>query len=145
MDLAAALAYLDAHLNREATAGKIEGLTLDHMARLAHVLGDPQAAFPVIHITGTNGKGSVARMITALLVESGLSVGTYSSPHLVELNERMAWNGEPISDHDLADAISEVAAVEPLSGVTPSCATRTRPTWARSSVRSCPRTCSSSA
>jgi dihydrofolate synthase/folylpolyglutamate synthase len=120
MDLAAALAYLDAHLNREATAGKIEGLTLDHMARLAHVLGDPQAAFPVIHITGTNGKGSVARMITALLVESGLSVGTYSSPHLVELNERMAWNGEPISDHDLADAISEVAAVEPLSGVTPS-------------------------
>ena len=120
MDLPDALAYLDQHLNREATAGKIEGLSLDHMRRLTDVLGDPQTAYPVIHITGTNGKGSVARMVTALLVESGLSVGTYTSPHLVALNERIAWNGEHISDEALATAISDVAAVEPLSGVEPS-------------------------
>ncbi len=56
--------YLDRHLNREARAGKIEGLSLDTMRRLMHVLGDPHLAYPVIHITGTNGKGSVARMVT---------------------------------------------------------------------------------
>jgi len=120
MHLADALAYLDEHLNREAVAGKLEGLTLDHMRRLTDVLGDPQRAYPVIHITGTNGKGSVARMITALLVESGLSVGTYTSPHLVAVNERIAWNGEAIDDDALAAAITDVAAVEPLSGITPS-------------------------
>ncbi len=120
MDLSDALAYLDAHLNREATAGRIEGLHLDHMRRLTEVLGDPQRSYPVIHITGTNGKGSVARMVTALLVESGLSVGTYASPHLVDLNERIAWNGEPISDEDLAATIGHLAAIEPLTGITPS-------------------------
>ena len=120
MELGDSLAYLDRHLNREATAGRIEGLHLDHMRRLMDVLGDPHLSYPAIAITGTNGKGSVARMITALLVESGLSVGTYTSPHLERLNERMAWNGEPISDEALAEVISELAAVEPLVGITPS-------------------------
>ena len=120
MNLPDALDYLDRHQNLEASAGKIEGLSLDHMQALVGVLGDPHRAFPVIHITGTNGKGSVARMITALLVESGLSVGTYTSPHLESLNERIAWNGEPIDDDALAEAITDVATIEPLSGVTPS-------------------------
>jgi dihydrofolate synthase/folylpolyglutamate synthase len=120
MDLADALAYLDRHLNREARAGRIEGLSLDTMSRLVHVLGDPHRAFPVIHVTGTNGKGSVARVATALLVESGLSVGTYTSPHLEAVNERIAWNGEPVDDEQLAAAIAEVAAVEPLVGAEPS-------------------------
>ena len=62
-------------------------------------------AYPVIHITGTNGKGSVARMVTALLVESGLTVGTYTSPHLERINERITRNGEPIDDDDLAEAL----------------------------------------
>lgn len=120
MDLGDALAYLDRHLNREAVAGRIDGLHLDHMHRLMEVLGEPQRSYPVIHVTGTNGKGSVARMITALLVESGLSVGTYTSPHLERLNERIAWNGEPISDEELAQLITELATIEPLLGITPS-------------------------
>jgi dihydrofolate synthase/folylpolyglutamate synthase len=120
MDLGDALAYLDRHLNREATAGRIEGLHLDHMHRLMEVLGDPQRSYPVIHITGTNGKGSVARMVTALLVESGLSVGTYTSPHLERLNERLAWNGEPIGDDALAQVISGLAGRESMLGITPS-------------------------
>ena len=65
------------------------------MRALCDVLGDPQHAYPVIHITGTNGKGSVARMVTALLQARGLSVGTYTSPHLERINERLAWDGEP--------------------------------------------------
>ena len=120
MNLDDAIAYLDRHQNLEVNAGKIEGLSLDHMHRLMEVLGDPHRAFPVIHITGTNGKGSVARMATALLVESGLNVGTYTSPHLEALNERIAWNGNSISDDDLAEAISDVAAVEQVAGITPS-------------------------
>ena len=120
MNLYAALRYLDDHTNLEATAGRAEGLSLDRMRRLVSVLGDPQLAYPVIHITGTNGKGSVARMVTSLLEACGLSVGTYTSPHLEAINERISWNGEAIADDDLAAVIGQVAAVEELAGVVPS-------------------------
>jgi len=120
VDLHEALAYLDHHVNLEATAGKVHGLSLERMAGLAHVLGDPQHAAPVIHITGTNGKGSVGRMITALLRANGLTVGTYSSPHLERVNERICFDGEPIGDDELAEAIAGVAAVEPLLDAPPS-------------------------
>jgi dihydrofolate synthase/folylpolyglutamate synthase len=120
VNLHAALAYLDQHTNLEATAGRAEGLSLDRMAKLVHALGDPQGAYRVIHITGTNGKGSVARMCTALLEAAGLSVGTYTSPHLESINERISWNGEPIDDDALAASIASVAAVEPLVEITPS-------------------------
>ena len=93
MKLSSALRYLDQHTNLEATAGRAEGLSLERMARLVHVLGDPQDAYPVIHVTGTNGKGSVSRMATRLLQAQGLSVGTYSSPHLEQINERLSWDG----------------------------------------------------
>lgn len=120
MNLDSALRYLDAHTNLEAVAGRVEGLSLERMARLVHVLGDPQTAYPVIHVTGTNGKGSVGRMTTALLRAQGLSVGTYSSPHLERINERISWDGEPIDDDTLGAVIGDIAAVEDLAGVTPS-------------------------
>jgi dihydrofolate synthase/folylpolyglutamate synthase len=75
-------------------------------------MADPQRTYPVIHLTGTNGKGSTARILTALLVAKGLSVGTYTSPHLERFNERMAWNGEPISDAAFVEVIESVAQVE---------------------------------
>ncbi|MEX1218007.1 MAG: folylpolyglutamate synthase/dihydrofolate synthase family protein [Acidimicrobiales bacterium] len=90
------------------------------MNNLVRVLGDPQDSYRVIHVTGTNGKGSTARMITALLVEHGLAVGTYSSPHLQRINERICWNGQQISDEQFASVLTDVARVAPLSGVTPS-------------------------
>ena len=120
MNFDESIAYLDSHINLEATAGLIHGLSLDHMRSLVGVLGDPQDSFQVIHVTGTNGKGSTARMITALLVEHGLSVGTYSSPHLQRINERICWNGEVISDEQFAAVVTDVARVAPLSGITPS-------------------------
>ena len=120
MNLSTALRYLDQHTNLEATAGRAEGLSLDRMRRLVDVLGDPQQAYPVIHITGTNGKGSVARMVTELLSAAGLSVGTYASPHLEAINERISRNGEPISDEELGLAIGTVANVEVVAGTTPS-------------------------
>jgi dihydrofolate synthase/folylpolyglutamate synthase len=117
---AEALRYLAGHINLEATAGAIHGLSLEHIQSVVGVLGDPQDAFKAIHVTGTNGKGSTARMITALLVEHGLTVGTYSSPHLQKVNERIAWNGEPISDEQLAETVTELARLVPLSGIEPS-------------------------
>lgn len=114
-----ALAYLDEHINLEATldgpkAGAVHGLSLDRMRGIVEVLGDPQSAAPVIHVTGTNGKGSTARMITALLGAHGLTVGTYASPHLESITERIRRNAEAISEHDFAEVVSEVAAVEGL-------------------------------
>ena len=120
MNYAEALRHLDGHINLEATAGAVHGLSLEHIQGVVGVLGDPQDAFRTVHVTGTNGKGSTARMITALLVEHGLSVGTYASPHLQRVNERIAWNGEPITDDELAELVTGLARLVPLSGVEPS-------------------------
>lgn len=122
MRLPDALAWLDTHHNRElvpgGTAAGGDGLSLEAMARLCELLGDPQRAYPVVHVTGTNGKGSVAAMVSALLEAHGLRVGTYTSPHLRRVNERMACNGEPISDDELAEVLADVAAREELVGST---------------------------
>lgn len=120
-----AVEYLDGHVNLETTpggptAGAVHGLSLERMRGIVEVLGDPQHCAPVIHITGTNGKGSTARMIASLLAVHGLSVGTYASPHLESITERIRRNGEPISDEDFAEVMSEVAAVEPLFPARPS-------------------------
>ncbi|MCU0267764.1 MAG: Mur ligase family protein [Acidimicrobiales bacterium] len=120
MDHPGALEWLDRHINREATAGRIAGLSLEPMQRLVHVLGDPQHAYPVVHITGTNGKGSVARLVTALLAAHGLTVGTYTSPHLQTVNERLAIDGVSIDDDTFAEVIGDLASLVPLSGLTPS-------------------------
>jgi dihydrofolate synthase/folylpolyglutamate synthase len=115
MDLPGALAYLAEHVNLEADpAPRAAAMRLGRIRRLTELMGDPQSAYPVVHLTGTNGKGSTARMTTALLAERGLSVGTYTSPHLQRVNERIARNGEPISDDELVEVIEAVAGLEPL-------------------------------
>ncbi|WP_436792761.1 bifunctional folylpolyglutamate synthase/dihydrofolate synthase [Actinospongicola halichondriae] len=119
MDFAEAVAYLDDHINLEATvggptAGAVHGLSLDRMRGLVDVLGDPQASAPVIHITGTNGKGSVAKMVSALLGAHGLTVGTYGSPHLESIRERITRNVDIITEVEFADVVSEIAALESL-------------------------------
>jgi dihydrofolate synthase / folylpolyglutamate synthase len=89
------------------------------MQRLVGAMGDPQLACPTIHLTGTNGKGSTAQMVTRLLMAQGLTVGTYSSPHLERINERIALDGEPISDERFADAVAAVADLEIVLGLRP--------------------------
>lgn len=125
MDFAGALAYLDEHINLEAApggpkAGDVHGLSLDRMRGMIDVLGDPQASAPAIHITGTNGKGSVARMVTALLSAHGLTVGTYASPHLESITERIRRNADNITEAEFAGVVGEVAALEPLFPERPS-------------------------
>jgi dihydrofolate synthase/folylpolyglutamate synthase len=123
LNLDEALVWLDQHIDLEksaAVAGRVEGLKLDNMRELCGVLGDPQHDQPTIHVTGTNGKGSVARMVTALVGAHDLPVGTYTSPHLERINERISRNAEPIADDALATVLGDLAGIEPLLGHQPS-------------------------
>ena len=121
MEFDEALARLDALINYEVVprAGAFEGLTLDPMQQLMSLLGDPQQAYPVIHITGTNGKGSTSRLMEALLQAMGLRVGTYTSPHLESVVERIRLGGEPISADDVGEAVGTVLTAVEASGREP--------------------------
>ena len=79
---------------------------LDRMRHFMESLGSPHVAVPVIHVAGTNGKGSTVRLIASVLRAAGYRVGEYTSPHLQHINERIHVNGEPISDAEL-DALLE--------------------------------------
>src|SRR5579859_1228063 len=83
-------------------------LALDRMNDLVSLLGDPQRACPVIHITGTNGKTSTARMADALLRSRGLRTGRFTSPHLVSIRERICVDGAPIDAERFVTAYEEV-------------------------------------
>ena len=85
--------------------------TLDRIAAFTELLGDPQKAYPVIHLTGTNGKTSTARMIDALLRAMGLRTGRFTSPHVESMTERISIDGEPLSEEQFLDAYREVAAI----------------------------------
>lgn len=83
--------------------------SLERVAALCELLGDPQDACPVIQITGTNGKGSTAIMIDALLRAMGLRTGRFTSPHLVDVTERICVDGEPISPEVFDDVWWQIA------------------------------------
>lgn len=119
MDYLGALAYLEEHANYEVT-GRITSPSLDGIRALMSAMGDPQLLAPSIHVTGTNGKGSTVQMMAKLLMANGLTVGTYTSPHLERINERIARSGEPISDEEFAEQIAAIADLEGLTGVRPS-------------------------
>ena len=82
--------------------------SLDRIAAVMDLAGQPQRNDPVIHVTGTNGKTSTARIIEALLRESGLNVGRFTSPHLHHMRERISIGGEPISVERFLDAYADV-------------------------------------
>lgn len=84
---------------------------LEPTRRAVELLGDPQQTYSVIHITGTNGKTSTTRFIERILRELGLRTGRFTSPHLVRLNERMAINGDPVSDQALAEVWADILPV----------------------------------
>jgi dihydrofolate synthase/folylpolyglutamate synthase len=83
--------------------------TLERVAALANVLGDPQHAFSVIHVTGTNGKTSTTRMIETLLRERGLRTGRFTSPHLVSMRERICVDGVPLSAERFIELYEEIS------------------------------------
>lgn len=83
--------------------------SLERVRRLVDLLGDPQKAYPVIHLTGTNGKTSTARMVDALLKDAGLRTGRFTSPHLETVRERITLDGEPISERRFTESYGEIA------------------------------------
>ncbi len=82
--------------------------SLDRIRAVMELLGDPQRTFPVIHLTGTNGKTSTTRMIETLCREHGLTTGRFTSPHLHSVRERIAIAGQPISAERLLAVYDEV-------------------------------------
>jgi len=111
VDYGAALDHLDTLINYESRprAGRVHGLSLQSMQALASAMGDPQHRYRVIHVTGTNGKGSTVRVTARLLQEMGLRVGAYTSPHLVAPTERVSVDSEPMDPEAFGAAIGDVA------------------------------------
>lgn len=81
---------------------------LDRMRRLAEILGNPHLKYPVIHIAGSKGKGTVAHVLAAALEHAGYQTGLYTSPHLVRLHERFRFCGQPASDEQLLELTNRV-------------------------------------
>jgi dihydrofolate synthase/folylpolyglutamate synthase len=84
---------------------------LEPTRRAVELLGDPQRSYRIIHVTGTNGKTSTTRFIERILREHGLRTGRFTSPHLVRINERMALDGEPVSDEQLISVYSDIEPI----------------------------------
>ena len=100
-----AVAYLDA---LGVDAMKDVTPTLDRVRSLCDALNNPEASVPAIHVTGTNGKSSVARIATSVLGALGLSVGTFTSPHLETVRERIAHNGEPLTEEAFGAVFDQI-------------------------------------
>src|SRR6478672_3441327 len=83
--------------------------SLDRIEAFTEMLGDPQRSYPVIHLTGTNGKTSTSRMVDTLLRALDLRTGRFTSPHVERLNERISIDGEPLTDEELVRAFNDVA------------------------------------
>lgn len=84
--------------------------SLDRIAAICRLLGDPQDAYPVIHLTGTNGKTSTSRMIDSLLRTLDLRTGRFTSPHLQSMTERICLDGAPLTEEQFVEAFADVAA-----------------------------------
>ena len=107
MDIDVRLREVEAELLARRPEHSVD-LALDRMAELVGLLGDPQRSCPVVHITGTNGKTSTARMTDALLRSRGLRTGRFTSPHLVSFRERITIDAVPLSAEQFVATYEEV-------------------------------------
>lgn len=109
---AAAIAYLDHHINLERLRNLRAGadtFRLDRMYEICRLLGHPEKSLNCVHVAGTKGKGSTVGMLAGALTAAGLTVGSYTSPHLIELTERIRIDGIPIGRADFTTCVREVA------------------------------------
>jgi dihydrofolate synthase/folylpolyglutamate synthase len=98
----------------------ITTFSLERMERLLALVGDPHTKIKTVHIAGTKGKGSTATMLAKMLEANGLTVGLYTSPHLVHLHERIVVNSEMISEAEMLELLNRIyAPVEKLSKTEP--------------------------
>jgi dihydrofolate synthase/folylpolyglutamate synthase len=104
----ARLDAIEIELNKRWPESKIEP-SLDRIIALTDALGSPQLSYPTIHIAGTNGKTTTARMVDQLLTELGYRVGRYTSPHLQSFTERISIKGSPISAEQMIITYDDIA------------------------------------
>ncbi|HEX2669332.1 MAG TPA: bifunctional folylpolyglutamate synthase/dihydrofolate synthase, partial [Polyangiaceae bacterium] len=83
-------------------------LGLARMQAACAAFGNPQLAFPTVHVAGTNGKGTVTAFVSSMARANGAKVGVYTSPHLMRFAERINIGGQPISDEQLVDLLNRV-------------------------------------
>jgi dihydrofolate synthase/folylpolyglutamate synthase len=100
-------AKVEAELNARGFARMV--FDLSRIEALLDLLGSPQRAYPAVHLTGTNGKTSTARMVESLLRAHGLRTGRYTSPHLETIRERISIDGDPVSEARFVEIYEEVA------------------------------------
>lgn len=118
-DVGDALAWLEGHVDFERVApNRADVPTLEPVRDTLALLANPESDYRVIHVTGTNGKGTTTTLASALLGAIGLRVGTFTSPDLHRVNERIAVSGTPIDDAELAALLARLADVEATSGLT---------------------------
>jgi dihydrofolate synthase/folylpolyglutamate synthase len=89
--------------------------SLDRIAAFTELLGEPQKGYPVVHLTGTNGKTSTSRMIDTPIRATGLRTGRFTSPHVESMTERISLDGEPLTEEQFLDAYNDVAALARLA------------------------------
>src|SRR5512140_754924 len=99
--------FVDYSLKHSSELAKAD-FNLDRMRALMAELGNPQDRCPTVHVAGTKGKGSVCALIASGLQAAGMRVGLYTSPHLLDYNERIRINGEPVSHHDLVELVETI-------------------------------------
>jgi dihydrofolate synthase/folylpolyglutamate synthase len=114
-----AMSYLDSLAGYEST-GAVAAPSTAPMRRLLERMGSPQTAYPCVHVTGTNGKGSTSIMTAGLLRAAGLNAGLYTSPHLRHIGERVSVNGLPSTDAVLGQALAVVRDAAGALGMVPS-------------------------
>jgi len=85
---------------------------LGRMQQAVDLLGNPERTYPIIHVTGTNGKGSTIAFMRELFVAHGKKVGTFTSPHIISIHDRICINGQPIADEDFIRIASQVKEME---------------------------------
>lgn len=89
--------------------------SLDRIRAFTELLGEPQRTYPVLHLTGTNGKTSTSRMIDTLVTATGLRTGRFTSPHVESMTERISLDGQPLTEDQFLEAYNDVAAVARLT------------------------------
>jgi len=99
--------FVDYSLKHSSELAKAE-FNLDRMFALMEELGDPQAKYPIIHVAGTKGKGSVSALCASALQAAGYRTGLYTSPHLLDYCERIQVDGEPISHGQMIELVEEI-------------------------------------
>lgn len=111
-----AMEFLNAQVNYERrpplNRARARGIfTLSRAKRLLAELGNPQKSFKSVHIAGTKGKGSTATMLAAMLQNNGMRVGLYTSPHVMDVRERISFDGEMISESSFTKLIAQIAEI----------------------------------